>query len=185
MKLGTVIFYKRIPTFLSWVQRKVLKTQYSHCSVMAGFLLDKPMEFEASIKVSFHSYGDSPNYRDYYEPDVPYAVVYRILKNIRDEYEGKTYGFISWFTIFIRRIFEITLPKKYKDKVKGWNILWGWGVICSELLWYYFDELSLEMGWHKFHYELHKFNPSTFTPPDLAHLLDLNLIPYKKKNNYL
>jgi len=180
MKLGSTILYQRIPSFLSWVQRFVLKTPYSHSSIIAGFMLNNDIELEADIKVRLHSYGHSDKYRDVYElvDDVTYAVAHDVLVSIRQEFEGETYGFISWPAILIRRIFEIVLPKKYSVKVKGWDILWGWGVICSELVWYFYKAVAdamIERGferWTIFLEELLTYNPNLFHPKDISYLLN-------------
>ena len=166
--------YKNIPSFLSWLQRWVLGTIYSHSAIYKGTdELGRMIEFEANLQVDQTTYHPDKKHRDVYEVvDVPGNVMKRVLNDIIDEYEEKTYGFISWFTILIRRIFEIIGFKN----VKGWNILWGWGVICSELVWYYLYELSVYMtrsyGWYEFHQELKTYNPNIFTPKDISYLVE-------------
>src|SRR3990167_2505029 len=142
MKLGSVIFYKNIPSFLSWGQRFVLKTKYSHLSICRGKdSLGLTLELEANIQVDTTTYHPDNEHRDVYEfIDTPEQVIKTVLIQIIHDYEEKTYGFISWLTIFIRRIFELL-----GFDAKGWNILWGWGIHCSELGFYYLMKIAVIM----------------------------------------
>ena len=173
MKIGSIIFYSRIPSFLSWVQRQVLGTPYSHTSILCPDYMNKPMEFEADLKVRYHTYEHSNKHRDVYElVDVPDEVILFVLHQLR-KYEDKIYGFVSWLAILIRRIFEVLGFKN----AKSWDILVDKDLVCSELLWHYLNKISNIMGrvngnWAVFQDELHIYNPHIFTPKDISYLLN-------------
>ena len=173
MKIGSVIFYSRIPSFLSWVQRQVLGTPYSHTSILCPDYMNKPIEFEADLKVRYHTYEHSNKHRDIYELiDVPDEVILFVLHQLR-KYEDKIYGFVSWLAILIRRIFEVLGFKN----AKSWDILVDKDLVCSELLWHYLNKISNIMGrvngnWAVFQDELHIYNPNIFTPKDISYLLN-------------
>ena len=102
-------------------------------------------------------------------------MLWQSIRAVVDLYEGELYGFISWITIAIRHFFK---RLGFKN-TRNWKILWGWGVICSELLYYYTLEVSVrEMeGYNQWHFlwvELMKYNPNTFTPQDLRDIIDNN-----------
>lgn len=144
-QIGDTIFYKGINKFLSKVQQKVLNTDLSHSSTICGHLWTKdiammiPIELEADIKVRIHSYnhGDG-KYREVWRwinnELIPQEIIDRVVSDHRNRYEDHWYGFIQWLTIAIRRLFEVLMPKKV-DEIRKWNILWGWGTVCSELIW--------------------------------------------------
>ena len=174
--LGYLIFYKNIPKFEAWLQRWVTNTIYSHVSISLGNKLseiDAYGEFEADLKVRLHSFHRRSGNMDVLKIiGVPYSVLWYSLKYVIDKYEGKTYGFISWLTIAIRYAFE----KLGFKEVYKWNILWGWGVICSELVYYYFiliaEEMNITQGtnftlWRQLRYELSRHQADTFTPKDI------------------
>ena len=174
--LGYLIFYKNIPEFGSWLQRWVSNTIYSHVSISLGNKLDAIDdcgEFEADLKVRLHSFHKRTESMDVLQIiGVPHQTLWHSLKYVIDMYEGKTYGFISWLTIAIRYGFEWLGFKE----VYRWNILWGWGVICSELVWYYIMEIADRMIdakgtnftlWSQLSFELSRHQADTFTPKDI------------------
>lgn len=176
IQLGDLIFYKNIPEFGAWLQRVVTNTIYSHASISLGQKLDqidKMGEFDADLKIRLHSFSKRSKSMDVLQIiGVPYSIKWTALKYVIDRYEGKTYGFISWLTIAIRYAFE---RLGFKE-VYRWSILWGWGVICSELLYYYFIKLAdlmiaegnYRIGiWAKFRFELQRHQADTFTPKDI------------------
>ena len=176
IKLGDIIFYKNIPEFGAWLQRWVTNTIYSHVSISLGNKLseiDAYGEFEADLKVRLHSFHRRSKNMDVLKIiGVPYQILWSTLKAVIILYEGKTYGFISWLTIAIRYVFE----KLGFKEVYRWNILWGWGVICSELVYYYFIGIADQMIdgretnlilWTQLRYELSRHQADTFTPKDI------------------
>ena len=176
MLLGSIILYKNVRSWTAWIQQKVLDTRLSHASIYIGPLqqLDRENEFEANLQVDQTTFIYDPKHKDIYELwYVPEWVSKDIINSIMNEYEETTYGFISWPAILIRRIFEALGFKN----AKGWNILWGWGVICTELVWHYLYRVSQEMmrydekRWAKVGHELYTFNPNLFTPKDLEELM--------------
>lgn len=172
LRKGDIVYYKHIPEFLSDIQHKILNTPYSHTSIIAGHTdTQRLLEFEADVKVRLHSYSHSIPYREVWEwIDVPEDVLSQVIEELIFEYEGKLYGFIQWPTIFIKRCFELLGFKN----ARSWKILWGWGVVCSELLYYFVEKVAktmlartLEVKWELLIDELHIYNKDTFTPVDL------------------
>lgn len=191
--LGMIILYKNITTWTGVIQRfwwRVTRQpykEYSHLSIYAGIsTLGRHIEAEANIQVDQTTFKYNPKNMDVWIPKASERNIKQALNEAIDDHEEKAYGFISWLTIVIRGIFEML-----GFDAKGWNILWGWGVMCSEFGWYYMNKLaSLEMRdalnkmryesnmgnlkpllqhkdlWHNFYINLHKYNPNTFTPID-------------------
>ena len=182
--LGTVILYNNLTAWTSRIQqwwwsvtyRGETKYLVSHSSIYAGINrhLQREMEVEANLQVdhtSFHYNGDK---MILYYPYCNSDSVKRALNKTIDEHEETTYGFISWFTIFLRGIFEILGFKN----VKSWNILWGWGVICSEFVYYFWKNLCDDIAENSHNYNekkywkevsnvLEGYNPNIFTPVDI------------------
>ncbi len=189
MKLGSIILYKNIPEFLSWVQRVVLDTIYSHASIYIGKLekIDSHTELEANLQVGQTKFVNNPKHQDIYElMDVPEDVVVEVIQNLILVYEEKIYGFIGWPAILIRRIFE----RLGFTHAKKWNILWGWGVICTELVWYFLENVSLIMAartksvkWGYVLYDLRRYNPNLFTPKDLKDIFVKHTDCFRYKEN--
>jgi hypothetical protein len=152
---GDIMYYKNIPEFLSGVQRKILDTEYSHCSLISGHLInvnyDFPMcntEFEADIKVRIHHLKNNeeidPKYREVFRfRSVPTEIMDTVLTEIIEEFDGEVYAFIQWLSIGIRRLSEIV----GYENAKAWNLFWGWSrtVVCSELLYYFVKRIAEEM----------------------------------------
>jgi len=163
MKLGTIIFYKNISGFTSWLQRRVLGIPYSHNSIYIGINeLGRMEEFEANLEVGTTTFTDSVEHREVYPLNIPEDTIKKVLNQLINEYEENSYGYISWVAIFLRRCFELC-----GFNAKGWNILWGWGVTCSELVYYYFLYLAWEMKWEDLQNFLYLYNPNTFHPGDV------------------
>lgn len=193
-EIGTIILYKNITTITGKLQRlwwRITRQpykQYSHLSIHAGVsTLGRELEAEANTQVDQTTFKYNPNNMDLFMPNASQDNIKLALNNAIDEHEETLYGFISWLTIVIRGIFEMLGFKK----AKSWNILWGWGVMCSEFGWYDMYLLaSYEMrdalnkmgatrdmaevgilvnhknAWMDFFRELHTYNPNTFTPID-------------------
>ena len=177
--VGSFIFWKNIKTFTSSLQRFWTNTIYSHISIYAGQMGGRDLEFEASKLVKFDSY----NKRDIPKNDiialkgVPLTIIQKSLDKIIEEYEGNMYGFFSWFTIFLRYLFQ---RMGFKN-VHKWNILWGWGIHCSELGWYFLFDVISEMlvfssdkKWLKLAEVVYEYDPDLFTPQDLRDIIDSN-----------
>lgn len=192
--LGTIILYKNISTWTGVIQRfwwRITRQpykQYSHLSIYAGVsTLGRQLEAEANTQVDQTTFKYTPDNMDLFMPNANQDNVKLALNQAIDAHEETLYGFISWLTIVIRGIFEMLGFKN----VKTWNILWGWGVMCSEFGWYYMSLLaSYEMRlalqrmqatremddvayllkhknrWMAFYQDLHTYNPNTFTPID-------------------
>ncbi len=173
IKLGSIIFYKNIPTFLSWVQRVLTNTIYSHTSISIGILtlFNKQVEFEADIKVRLHSFDKRTENMDVLELiDVPYKTRREAIKGLL-HFDGRSYGYIQWLAIFLRFTFK---RMGFKNTHK-WNILWGWGTTCSELVYWYLRAICPSMmrgenQWYQLWYDLYRHNPDTFVPQDIADL---------------
>lgn len=192
--LGTIILYKNISTWTGVIQRfwwRITRQpykQYSHLSIYAGVsTLGRQLEAEANTQVDQTTFKYTPDNMDLFMPNANQDNVKLALNQAIDAHEETLYGFISWLTIVIRGIFEMLGFKN----VKSWNILWGWGVMCSEFGWYYMYLLSsyemrdalnkmsaprdmAEVGrlithknaWMDFFKDLNTYNPNTFTPID-------------------
>ena len=183
MKLGNLIFYKNIPEFGSWLQRWVSNTIYSHVSIIAGYNrnIGKLMEFDASYFVRFRSFEHRrPEHMDILAVNATREIKVQALINVIDAYEGMSYGYIQWLTTALRFLFEWMGFKG----VKSWNILWGWGVFCSELVYYYLMEIAIQMEvsdeppnkrmqWHLIKRHLLTFNPDIFVPQDIIDMVDI------------
>ena len=178
LKVGDLIFYKNIPSFLSRVQQWYLKTIYSHVSIFSGTTeMNLNQEFDADLRVRFHTFRGITSKRDVFRfKDVSYDVLWQSTRAVADLYEGELYGFISWLTIAIRHFFK---RLGFKN-TRSWNILWGWGVICSELLYYFVEDVSGRMMarglplWDSLWLQMRKYNPNTFTPQDLGDIINNN-----------
>jgi len=175
--IGAFIFWKNIKTFQSSLQRFWTNTIYSHTSIYAGYGINRDFEFEASTLVLLSTYNrrNLPKNDIIAFKDVPEKIRIKALEKIIKEYEGELYGFISWLTIFLRYLFQ----KIGFKNVHKWNILWGWGVICSELIWYYMIEVISEMmltadnnKWTHLFMKINEYNPDTFAPQDLKDIID-------------
>lgn len=193
-EIGTIILYKNITTITGKIQRlwwRITRQpykQYSHLSVYAGeSTLGRQLEAEANTQVDQTTFKYTPDNMDLFMPNANQDNVKLALNQAIDAHEETLYGFISWLTIVIRGIFEMLGFKK----AKSWNILWGWGVMCSEFGWYYmyllasyeirdaFNQIAMPVGmdkvkrliqkrdkWLAFYQDLHTYNPNTFTPID-------------------
>ena len=187
--LGTIILYHSITTWTSriqqWWWRVIGETRQdlSHASIYAGINrhLDRMMEFEANIQVDHTTFRYNPDNMLVWYPYCHSDSIKRALNKTINESEETAYGFIGWLAIFIRGILEMILPISMKRRVKGWNILWGWGIFCSELVWRFWNNLCQDiaensyniqekMKWSQVHYQLMKYNPNTFTPVDVYNL---------------
>ena len=173
MKIGNIILYKNIKAFLSCVQRTILGTIYSHLSIYIGKdELNLPMEFEANVQVDRTTFHYNPEHQDIFEIiGVPEDVMKEVMTELIQELEEKTYSFIAWIAIALRRLFEALGFKK----AKGWNILWGWGIHCTEIGWHQFDKLDKKewdkpQGWKLFIYKVRLINPNLFHPGDCQEL---------------
>ena len=165
MKIGSLVFYKNIPGFTSWLQRKVLGTDISHVSIYIGKdEMGMMMEFEANpyfcdrttLKLK------PKENMEIWEINLPEDFLKDSIRFTIYELEETKYSYIQWLTTFIRRCFEWI-----GFDAKKWNILWGWGMTCSEVVWYYLvgmDEQLTE--------ELLKYNPNTFHNGDIKNIMD-------------
>ena len=180
LTLGAIILYKNIPGFTSWLQRIVLGIPYSHSSIYIGKNeLGRAEEFEANLEVGTTTFVDSVEYREVYNiRGVPHPVMEKVLNELINEFEENTYGFISWVAIFIRRCFELC-----GFNAKGWNILWGWGVQCTELVYHFLVRLAKIMEWHDLEEYLYMYNPDLFHSGDLKLILDTFNNYFKKLAN--
>jgi len=172
---GAMVFWKYIDTFQSGLQRFWTYTIYSHISLFLEPLkVGNFLEFEANTFVRFSSYKKRDLKKNdiiVFSDDVPEEVYVAAMKTIIKRFEGEIYGFFSWFTIFLRFLFQRI---GFKDTHK-WNILWGWGVHCSELIWYYcieiiemmIDLLAYPERWIEILSKFKEYNPDTFVPQDL------------------
>lgn len=179
IQTGDTVLYTNLNAFTSKLQHWVLGTNLSHSSFVAGLFDDSVLELEADLKVRLHTFLKSwTDQIDYshrqifrYNPElIDQQVVEEVIRELRFRFEDETYGFIQWPAIAIRTLFE---RLGFKN-AKKWDILWGWGVVCSELLYYGEKEIA-QRNYNKNHfsvlqeylYELHQYNPDTFTPEDL------------------
>lgn len=180
-QLGDIIFYKNIKVVTSALQRKVLGIPYSHNALYTGVnQLGRMEEFEANLQVGTTTFTDSIEYREVYHVlGISDEIMKDSLNYLVDEYEEKVYGFISWPAIALRRIFELIGFKE----ARKWNILWGWGVMCSELVYYFLVMLALRMGWTDLLDELRKYNPNLFHPGDTKAIIDLFPKYFARKQN--
>ena len=176
---GDTVFYRNIPVFTSKVQQWVLGSDLSHSSYIAGLFDESVMELEADIKVRIHTFlkktNDeiNPKHRQIfrYNPElINQDIVLEVLREIRFEFEDRFYGFIQWPTIAIRTMFERLGFKS----ARGWNILWGWGISCSELLyegekriWQRNFQMNRNPRLQEALFDLYHYNKDTFTPEDL------------------
>ena len=169
MKLGSLIFYKNIPTFGSWLQRKILGTPYSHLSIYIGTNeLGRMEEFEANAQVDTTTLTLNKNYREVYEIDAPYETMKECLNAVINRFEEDTYGPQQWLSILIRRIGELL----GFERAREWNILWDWGKTCTELIWYFLSDLSGRLNRADIRTELSRYNPDTFHPGDVKYFVD-------------
>ena len=181
MKTGDLIFYKNIPEFGSWLQRIVTNTIYSHVSILAGYNknIAKLMEFDASHFVRFRSFFTQSKSMDVMIlSGVSIEVKIKALRTVVDAYEGRSYGYIQWLTIALRFLFQWM---GFRD-TRGWNILWGWGITCSELVYAYLIELCRlmeeeggrqwrnESPWARIQSVLKTYNSDLFVPEDINDL---------------
>ena len=168
MKLGSIIFYKNISGIGSWLQRFILGIPYSHNSIYIGVNeLGRMQEFEANLRVNTTTFTDSVEHREVYPLNLSEDTIKKVLNQLINEYEENSYGYISWIAIFLRRCFELL-----GFNAKGWKILWGWGVHCSELVYYYLLYLAWEMKWKDIENFLDLYNPNTFHPGDVKDVIN-------------
>jgi len=169
-KYGSINFYKNIGQFSSWLQRVVNKTIYSHNGLIAGQISEtgRSLEFEANLQVGFTTWRSSVNTETYEWIGVADGIIHYAMHKVIEEYEEKSYGYISWLAIFLRRMFE----KLGFKKARGWSILWGWGIHCSELIYYYLLEICTLMHWEEEINWLREFNSNLFTPQDTRDFID-------------
>jgi hypothetical protein len=150
---------------------------------MTGYntAIGKLMEFDADLKVRFRSFHSlSPN-MDVLIVNAPDHIKQQALSYVVEQYEDRSYGYIQWLTIFLR----FTFQKLGFRNAKSWNILWGWGITCSELIYSYLWEIcrlmEIEGGvmyrrhspWYLVQLTLRYYNKNTFTPSDLEVLADI------------
>lgn len=183
LQIGDTVFYRNInDNILSKTQHWVLGTDLSHSSFIAGLFDDSVIELDADLKVRIHTFLrhwfdeiDTTHRQIFrYNPEfIDQQIVEEVIRELRYEYEDKLYGFVQWPAIAIRTLFE---RLGFKD-AKKWDILWGWGVVCSELLYYGEKEIAMRSFaknkkniLQEYLYELYQFNPDTFTPKDLREI---------------
>lgn len=139
--------------------------------LLKGLWIRKQGEFDADLIVRIHSLKARSKNMDVLKlKGVPYDVKKMALNTVIEMFEGETYGFIQWLTITIRYFCEWL---GFKNAGK-WNILWGWGIVCSELVFYYLHNIAIDMSdnylWNQFRLELQDRNPHLFTPKDIEML---------------
>ena len=196
MKTGDLIFYKNIPEFLSWLQRVVTNTIYSHVSILAGYnqSISKNMEFDASLLVRFRSFDKQSPYMDVLRVHADREIKVKALATVIEGWEGRGYAYIQWLTTFVRFVFQRIGFKN----VKNWKILslGNWGTFCSELVWYYLMEVANMMikygkskaqrlAWSILRSKLLEYNPDTFVPQDIIDLEEWStVLTLEKKEIY-
>lgn len=173
--IGNWILYKNIKSELSWLQRFVLNTIYSHLSIGRGIdQLGLPLEFEANLQVNTTTFHPNKEHRDIFEfIDVPEEIMKEVIRELISDMEEKTYSFIAWPAIGLRRLFELMGFKN----AKSWNILWGWGIHCTEIGWHQIDKLDKKewkkpAGWKFFVHKVRQINPNLFHPKDCQDLTE-------------
>ena len=164
LKIGSLVFYKNIKGFTSWVQRVVLGTDISHVSIYIGKdEMGNMMEFEANpywvdrttLRIK------SPEQMEIYEINLP-------EKDIKDELnfllylEETKYSYIQWLTTFIRQCFEWL---GFNARNWKWLSFGGWGATCSEVVWFYLLDDDYLFN------ELEKYNPNTFHNRDIKDII--------------
>lgn len=168
LTIGTIIFYKDLTALTSRIQQIVLGIPYSHNSIFIGNnQLGRLQEFEANLELGTTTFYPDPLHRELYSINAPQEIIIEVLNQLIDDFEERVYGFIQWPAIGLRRLFEILGFKN----AKSWNILWGWGVVCSELIYYYLYKLALRMDWDDLLAELKIYNPNLFHPGDTKIIL--------------
>ena len=164
MKIGSLVFYKNIKGFTSWVQRVVLGTDISHVSIYIGKdEMGNMMEFEANpywvdrttLRLK------SPEQMELWEINLPEEDIKNSLNSVIWILEETKYSYIQWLTTFIRQCFEWL-----GFDAKGWKILWGWGTTCSEVVWCYLFGITPLLN-----EELMKYNPNTFHNRDIKDII--------------
>jgi len=166
MKIGSLVFYKNIKGFTSWIQRVVLGTDISHVSIYIGKdEMGNMMEFEANpywvdrttLRLK------SPEQMEIYEINLPEKDIKDELNFIINYLEETKYSYIQWLTTFIRQCFEWL---GFDAKNWEWLSFGGWGNTCSEVVWFYLH--GLNQGLFN---ELEKYNPNTFHNRDIKDII--------------
>jgi len=164
LKIGSLVFYKNIKGFTSWVQRVVLGTDISHVSIYIGKdEMGNMMEFEANpywvdrttLRLK------SPEQMELWEINLPEEDIKNSLNSVIWILEETKYSYIQWLTTFIRQCFEWL-----GFDAKGWKILWGWGTTCSEVVWCYLFGITPLLN-----KELMKYNLNTFHNRDIKDII--------------
>lgn len=176
MKFGTIVFYKNIKGFTSWLQRVVTGYPYSHSSIYVGQdAFDYMMEFEANpLKVERTRLRiKKPEQMEIYEFTCDEAILKEICGGLIEEFEGEKYGYVQWLTTFIR----ICLERLGFKKAKNYNILWGWGKSCSEVVYHLLERAFLrdvaQPETAPAFEEIGKYNPDLFHNGDIKDIIDL------------
>jgi len=164
MKIGSLVFYKNIKGFTSWMQRVVLGTDISHVSIYIGRdQMGNMMEFEANpywvdrttLRLK------SPEQMEIWEINRPEGELMLTTDMLIDTFEEDKYSYIQWLTTFIRQCFEWL-----GFDAKGWKILLGLGSTCSEVVWYHLFGVEALLN-----DELEKYNPNTFHNRDIKDII--------------
>ena len=167
MKLGTIILYRDIKFWFSWIQRKITGMPYSHSSIYIGVNeLGRREEFEANWQVGTTTLNYRPVKMEAYEL-IGVSETKQILNELINGFENKSYGWLQVLT-FIRRWFFDLIgidTRKWKVWLKG-------GVLCSELVWYYLIRVAFEMRWDDLLSYLEHWNPDCFHSGDIKTVID-------------
>lgn len=192
IKIGSINAYKNIKGFTSAVQRKILGIDLSHLSIYIGINeLGRMEESEANLEVGQTTLVLNPDKIDVYK--IAWATDEQIkiaLNDLIDRNEERIYDFFSWLAIFIRVVLEWIIGKFSADlasKVKGWNLLFGFGIQCSSYVWELLNSLIYAISddsdrWNVYQF-LHAYNKRLFNPKDflIMHKKFKHLLP---KINY-
>ena len=166
MKIGSLVFYKNIKGFTSWIQRVVLGTDISHVSIYIGKdEMGNMMEFEANpywvdrttLKIKL------PEQMEIWEINLPEEDLKADVNDVINTFEEDRYSYIQWLTVFIRQCFEWL-----GFDAKSWKILWGWGATCSEVVYNHLVCTSVPIGVIE---ELFLYNPNTFHNRDIKDII--------------
>ena len=164
MKLGSIILYKDIEFWFSWIQRKITRFPYSHSSIYIGINeLGRQEEFEANYQVDTTTFKFKPDQMEIYEIiGLDIHTVKDILNDLIDTFEERSYGWLQILT-FVRRAFFDLIG----IDTRHWKVWFKGGVLCSELVWYLLYWVAKIMGWFDLQVFLEHWSPDCYHSGDI------------------
>lgn len=185
MDIGDIILINNLEKdWFSAAQRFFTGKPFTHSAVGVGRVMGYYSILEADILVEvtpvFKTLNQNIEYSVYEVHGVNKNELFEIVKELYIEYSTKSYGYFQllWFA-FYRWLFEL-----FGKDVRKKNNWFTSGVICSELVWYYFEKLG-KKHFPQLLETINEWLPNTFHSGDVNNVVERHPEIFKLKETNL